>query len=128
MGSEYMIDASGVYADYLRAKIIAGDSDYYGYHNAESVGKMEVALDLITLVRTLEDPGIGEVMAYAKGENQYAANAMRMFLQQVELWDDADRLYDRLCLWRKTRFLPEVKIIEDATGASRSDPQDNTGE
>lgn len=103
MSNEYMQDASGVFARWIAAKIAAGETDYYGWQNANAIGKMEVALDLITLIRTLESD-IGEAIASDRGENHYAANAMRMFLQTIELWDDADKLYDELCSWRRTRF------------------------
>lgn len=102
-GSEYMQDAAGVFARWIAGKIAAGETDYYGYHNAEAIGKMEVALDLITLVRTLESD-IGDALSGPHAENQYAANAMRMFLQTIELWDEADKLYDELCSWRRLRF------------------------
>lgn len=101
--SNYMSDASGTFAHYVGTKIAASESDYYGYHNPNAMGKMEVALDLVSLIRALEDEAIASAFA-TPSLAITVGGVITSFLEREELYEDAVRLYDELCSWRRTRF------------------------
>lgn len=87
-------------------------------------GRRAMALELITVYRTLEALDDGDVMHLGIPE---ALSLIQTLLIDQGLWDSANELYDELCEWRRVRLEPvdepaRVGLASDASAPAKSPP------